>query len=63
MFSIGVRKDIYTARFLDPQERHSRGTGIANICIFLHISARKCLFQRSKKPLLGVYVYVRDGGE
>ena len=57
------QKRYYTARFLDPQELHSRGTGIANICRFLHISVRKCLFQRSKKLLLGVYVYVRDGGE
>ena len=53
IFLVGVRKNICTAPFLDPQELHSRSTGKENICIFLHISVRKFLFKRRRKVLSG----------
>ena len=51
MFPFGVRKNICSALFLDAQEPHSWSTLKANVCIFLHISVRKCLFQRRSKIL------------
>ena len=53
MFLFGVRKNICTAPFLDGQELHSWNTLKANVCIFLYISVRKCLFQRRSKILYG----------
>ena len=53
MLLVGVRKNICTAPFLDTQELHSQSTWKANICIFLHISVRKYLFQRRRKLLTG----------
>ena len=46
---VGVKKNICTAPFLDAQEMHSQSTLKANVCIFLYISVRKCLFQRRSK--------------
>ena len=51
MLKFGVRKNIYTAPFLDVQELHSWSTSKANVCIFLYISVRKFLFQRRSKFL------------
>ena len=42
MFLFGVRKNIYTAQFPDAQELISGSNLIANVCIFLYISLRKC---------------------
>ena len=51
MFLFGVRKNICTAPFPDAQELLSRSTLIANVCIFMYISLRKFLFERSSKIL------------
>ena len=53
MFLFGVRKNICTAPFLDPQELHSWSTLKANVFIFLYISLRNLLFQRRSKVLSG----------
>ena len=53
MFLFGVRKNICTATFLDAQELHCWSTLKANVCIFLHISLRKFLFQICSKVLSG----------
>ena len=45
MFLCGVRKNIYTALFLDTQELHSWSTLKANVCIFLYISLKKASFR------------------
>ena len=58
IYLFGVRKHICTASFLDPQELHSWSTLKANVCIFLYISVRKFLFQRSSK----IYPIVGRGG-
>ena len=51
MFLFGVRKNICTAPFPDAQELLSWSTLKPNVCIFLYISLRKCLFQRRSKIL------------
>ena len=53
MFLFDVRKIICIAPFPDAQELLSWSTLKANICIFLHISLRKFLFQRLSKILSG----------
>ena len=53
MFLFGVRNNICTAPFLDAQEPHSWSTLKANVCTFLYISVRKCLFQRRSEILSG----------
>ena len=40
-------------QFLDAKELHSQSTLKANVCVFLHISVRKFLFQRRRKFLSG----------
>ena len=35
MFLVGVRKNIYTAPFLDAQELHYQSTWKANVCILM----------------------------
>ena len=47
------KKNISTVQLLDVQELHSLNTLKANLCIFLYISVRKCLFQRRRKFLSG----------
>ena len=56
-FLLGVRKNISIASFLDAQEVHSWRTLKANVCIFLHISWRKCLFQRRSEILSAGKLY------
>ena len=56
-FLLGVRKNISIASFLDAQEVHSWRTLKANVCIFLHISLRKCLFQRRSEILSAGKLY------
>ena len=54
MFLLCVRKRIYVngaVPFLDAQELHSWSTLKANVCIFLYISIRNFLFQRSSMIL------------
>ena len=46
MFLFGVRKNIWTASFLDVKELHSCSTLKANVCRFLYISVKKYLSQR-----------------
>ena len=53
IFLFDVTKNIYTAPFLDGQERQSCSTLKANACIFLYISLRKFLFHRNSKILSG----------
>ena len=53
MFLFGVKKNICTAPFLDGEELHAWNTLKADVCIFLYISIRKCLFQRRTKILYG----------
>ena len=52
------KKNIYTAPFLDAQERHYRSTLKANVCIYLYISLRKFLSQRRIKLLSGFVFYL-----
>ena len=40
MFVIGVRKNIWTAPFLEPKKLNSRSAWKANVCIFLYSSLR-----------------------
>ena len=56
MFLVGVRGNICNALFLDAPELHFRSTGRANICIFLHISVRKFLFDVGSFYLLGGWI-------
>ena len=49
IFLFGVRKNIYTAPFLNAQELHSWSTLKASICIFLYVSLRKLFSQRGSK--------------
>ena len=54
IFLFGVKKSICTAPFLKAQELNSWSTLKANVCIFLYISVRKCLFLRRGKNLSGL---------
>ena len=49
--SVCVRKNIWTALFLDAKELYCWSTLKVNVCIFLHISVRKFLFQRRRMIL------------
>ena len=40
MYLIGVRKNIYTAPFLDAQGLHSQRVWKANVCVFLNCKSR-----------------------
>ena len=57
MFLVGIRKNIFTALFLDFQERHYWSTWKANVCIFLYIYRRKFLLQILRKFLSDVELY------
>ena len=53
MFLYSVKKNVYTARFLDASELYSRITLKTNVCIFMYISLRQFLFQSRSKILCG----------
>ena len=56
MFLFGVGKNIFrngAVPFLDTQQLYSWSTLKANACVFLYISVRKFLFDRSSKILYG----------
>ena len=53
IFLFNARESICTAPFLDAQELHSWSTLKENVCMFLDISVRKCLFERRSKIFSG----------